>query len=182
MTAAEDMVEALEMYYTSGAQRKQYNDVQRRAIVKRFAWIGIDMAIKISEQVREIYDIGEYALPGVSILVKALRNLGDAPERVEQKALPMPEVDMTAYLDKHDNAVEEGAEKERARIRAKLHRTQDEEWWLKCADYGQWLPKLAGWEAGGEFPPGESLRRVVARYPSLPPLHHGKRAVVPSQE
>lgn len=181
MRPVEDLLNALEVYYTVN-EPMVYNPAQRRMLISRYGFFSQEFITKLYQEIVAVHEARFRTLPDAAVFSRVMQSMGD-PRTYEQqqKALPMPEFDMQTYLDKHDKAVEEGAEKERNRVRMKRHRTVAEEWWLETVEYGRWLPMPKNWEAGDPFPPeGITIKDGTNAKTGLP-LHHGKRVTMPSR-
>ncbi len=141
-----DLLNALELYYTTG-EPMIYNEEQRRMLISRYGYFSQEFIVKFYEAIVSSHEARFRSLPDAAVFSRVMQAMGDPRTYEEQqKALPMPEFDMDTYLSEHDNAVTEGALKERQRVRMKRHRTIYEEWWLLCMDSGGWLPMRKNWE------------------------------------
>jgi hypothetical protein len=177
------MLDALELYYTVEKKKPaKYNEKQRELLTNIYYRFSTEFLTRLMKEITQMHEARFRTLPDAAVFSRAMQAMGDPRTyQVEQKALPMPEFDMGTYLDENTRAIEEGAKKELDRVRGKRHRTAPEEWWLKCVDFGGWLPMPKDWEVGNQFPPREVLTRVASdkRIGSL--LRHNERDEVPSR-
>ena len=181
MKPVEDLLNALETYYTVNEPMK-YNSAQRRMLMSRYGFFSQEFITKLYREIVSVHEARFRTLPDAAVFSRVMQNMGDPRTYEEQqKALPMPEFDMKTYLDENTRAIEEGAEKETARVRGKRYRTAPEEWWLKCVDFGPWLPMPKDWEVGDQFPPREVLIRVASDKKLGSLLRHDKRSGVSSK-
>jgi len=137
LTPVEDLLNALEIYYTTG-EPMTYNPAQRRALISRYGFFSQDFISKLYVEIISIHEARFRTLPDAAVFSRVMRVMGDPRTYEEQqRALPAPEFDMNIYLDEHENAVEKASQAERERVRARKIRGNARPYelhWLWCQD------------------------------------------------
>jgi len=145
MTPAEDMLEALQYYYSIDKPMR-YNEAQRAALLEYLGASSKAYVDMLYDEVVAIHETRFRSLPDLAVLRQAAKAL-DRPE-VYQKPVEVPLLPEPERAEPGGYTIDDGRELAYELVTQKRgNMSRQEKWWLMCrVAWKQWRPMPEEWD------------------------------------